>query len=77
MLTKEEVLQAFQTLPDKFDVNEAHEQLELLEGIRVGIEQAGNGQTISLEPMEARIASWRAKRLASKHPPTSEKLRLI
>lgn len=59
MLTKEQVLKSFQSLPDQFDEEEAHERIALLAAIREGIEDVDNGRTITLEEMKARIAAWR------------------
>ena len=58
MLTKNEVLKSIQSLPGKFQAEDAIEKIVLLEKIRIGIEQSKNKQVISKEEAKRKLKKW-------------------
>ena len=58
MLTKKDVLKSLKTLPNKFDAEEAIERIVLLEKIRIGIEQSGQGKVHTKEDAKKRLKKW-------------------
>ena len=58
MPTKEQMLKVIQELPANATVEDAMEQLYLLDKIERGIAQAEAGQTVSQEEARRRMAPW-------------------
>lgn len=60
MLTKEQVIESIKNMPeDKFeDIDILLERLIMIEKIYIGIEQADNGEVISLEELEKEMETW-------------------
>ena len=58
MTTKENLLQAVQTLPDDASIEDAMERLFLLAKIERGIQQADAGELIPHEKVKERMAKW-------------------
>jgi predicted transcriptional regulator len=56
--TKDQMLKAIQDLPAEATVQDAMEQLYLLDKIEQGIVQADAGQTVSQEEARRRMARW-------------------
>ncbi len=55
MLTKKEVMESLQSLPDKFEAETAIERIVFLEKIRIGLEQSDAGQVVSKEEARKRL----------------------
>ncbi len=58
MLTKAEVLKSLQSLPGKFQAEDAIEKIVLLEKIRIGMEQSKNGKVVSKEEAKRKLKKW-------------------
>jgi predicted transcriptional regulator len=58
MLTKSEVLKSINSLPGKFEAEDAIERIVLLEKIRLGIEQSKAGKVVSKEEAKKRLKKW-------------------
>jgi len=58
MLTKIEVLKSLQSLPGKFQAEEAIERIVLLEKIRIGLQQYDEGKVVSKEQARKHIKKW-------------------
>ena len=58
MLTKNEVIKSLQSLPEKFQAEEAIERIVFLEKIRIGIEQSENGKVLSKDKARKRLSKW-------------------
>ncbi len=58
MLTKKEVMESLQSLPDKFEAETAIERIVFLEKIRIGLEQSDAGQVVSKDEARKRLQKW-------------------
>ena len=58
MLTKSEVIKSLQTLPNKFQAEDAIERIILLEKIRIGLIQSEQGKVVSKEQTKKRLSKW-------------------
>jgi predicted transcriptional regulator len=58
MLTKKEVLESINSLPAKFDAEEAIEKIVLLEKIKIGLEQSAAGDVITKEEAKKKLKKW-------------------
>ncbi len=58
MLTKNEVIKSLQSLPDKFQAEDAIERIVFLEKIRIGLEQSDNGKVLSKDKAKKRLSKW-------------------
>jgi predicted transcriptional regulator len=58
MLTKNEVIKSLQTLPDKFQAEDAIERIVFLEKIRIGLEQSKNGKVLTKDKARKRLSKW-------------------
>ena len=58
MLTKSEVLKSLQSLPGKFQAEDAIEKIVLLEKIRIGMEQSKSGKVVSKEEAKRKLKKW-------------------
>jgi predicted transcriptional regulator len=61
MLTKNEVIKSLQSLPEKFQAEEAIERIVFLEKIRIGIEQSENGKVLNKDKAMKRLSKWLKK----------------
>jgi hypothetical protein len=52
MLSKKQVLKSLQTLPNRFEAEQAIEQIVLLEKSRVGLEQSEQGKVHAKEQVK-------------------------
>ena len=57
-MTKQEIIEALEALPDDATVEDAIEHLYLLYRIEKGIKQVEAGKTISHEEVKARMSKW-------------------
>ena len=58
MLTKKEVLESFDSLPKKFEAEEAIEKIIFLEKINIGLEQSKAGKVVSTADAKTRLKKW-------------------
>ena len=58
MLTKKEVLESFDALPQKFEAEDAIERIVLLEKIHIGLQQSKEGKVVSTEEAKLRMKKW-------------------
>jgi len=58
MLTRKEVLETINSLPQKFEAEDAIEKIVLLEKIRVGLEQSKSGDVVSTDEAKRRLKKW-------------------
>lgn len=58
MLTKSQVMKSLQTLPEKFQAEDAIERIVFLEKIRIGLMQSEQGQVVSKEQARKRLKKW-------------------
>jgi hypothetical protein len=58
MLSKIEVIKSLQSLPNKFQAEEAIERIVFLEKVRVGLEQSENGKVLTKEKARKRLSKW-------------------
>jgi len=58
MLVKEKVLEAIQSLPDKFSIDDLVERLIILEKIHIGLQQASEGKTLSNTEAKEKLKKW-------------------
>ena len=58
MLTKSEILKSLQSLPGKFQAEDAIEKIVLLEKIRIGMEQSKSGKVVSKEEAKRKLKKW-------------------
>ena len=57
-MTKQEILEAIQKLPDDATYDDAISELEYLRKIERGLAQANAGQLIPHEEVKKRLAKW-------------------
>ena len=58
MLTKKEVLESINSLPSKFEAEDAIERIVLLEKIHIGLAQSEAGEVVSMEDAKMRLKKW-------------------
>jgi hypothetical protein len=58
MLKKERVLDIVKALPDNFSAEELIDRIILLEKIETGLTQVANGEVVSDEELDERLAKW-------------------
>ncbi|MBI1781287.1 MAG: hypothetical protein HYR66_07945 [Sphingobacteriales bacterium] len=58
MLTKKDVIKSIESLPSKFEAEEAIERIVLLEKIRIGMEQSLLGKVLSKEEAKKHLKKW-------------------
>jgi predicted transcriptional regulator len=58
MITKNQVLETVQDMPDQIETKEIIDRLLLLEKINTGLAESKAGKTISDEELEDRLAQW-------------------
>jgi predicted transcriptional regulator len=58
MLTKEQLLQTINDLPDKFTLDDVLDRVILLDKIEQGLEQSKAGQTKSTEEAREKLNKW-------------------
>ena len=58
MLIKEKVLEALQSLPGEFSLDELVERLILLEKVEIALKQVEEGKTLSQEEAKEKMRKW-------------------
>jgi hypothetical protein len=61
MITPNQVIESFQTLPNNTSVEEMIERILVLEQIETAREQSRNGQVYSNNEVKAMVREWRKK----------------
>jgi|APCry4251928276_1046603.scaffolds.fasta_scaffold56445_1 predicted transcriptional regulator len=62
MLTKDLVYTSLQDLPDEFELDELIERLILVQKIKTGLGQIGEGKVKSHEEVKKMVEAWRKQR---------------
>jgi predicted transcriptional regulator len=57
-ITKQQLVQAMQSLPDDAGVEEALERLRFMQAVEEGLKQLDDGQSLSQDEVERRLARW-------------------
>lgn len=58
MLSKEKVIEAIQSLPDEFSIDDVVERLIVLHKIETGLQQVSAGKTISTQEAREQLQQW-------------------
>jgi hypothetical protein len=58
MLTKQQVLDAIEQMPDVFDTNELFERILLLKKIEEGRKQAREGNSYTMDEAKEKLGKW-------------------
>ncbi len=58
MLSKKEVMESFDTLPQEFEAEQAIERIILLKKIHIGLEQSEAGKVVSMADAKSRLGKW-------------------
>lgn len=58
-MTKQAVLEAIRTLPEKFDLDALVERLIFIEKVEEGLAQLDRGESKTQEEVEQLVKSWR------------------
>ncbi len=58
MLTKKEVLESMNSLPSRFEAEDAIERIVMLEKVRTGLAQSEAGKVVSTEDAKKRLKKW-------------------
>ena len=64
-MTKKEILNALDGLPENATIEDAMERLYILHRIERGLRQIEEGKTLTQEEVKAQLAKWMEKRLVS------------
>ena len=60
MITKDQIIQTVNDLPDNFSIEELIQKIILMEKIETGLEQSNNNQVVSNDEAKKRLAKWLA-----------------
>lgn len=58
MLVKEKVIEAIQSLPHQFSIDDVMEKLIVLEKIEIGLKQVEEGKVLSTQEAKAKMKKW-------------------
>jgi hypothetical protein len=58
MLTKSQVLKSLQTLPERFQAEDAIERIVFIEKVRIGLIQSEESKVMSKEHAKKRLKKW-------------------
>ncbi len=58
MLVKEKVLEAIQTLPEEFSIDDLVEKLVVLQKIEIGLQQVTAGKTLPTKKAKEKLQKW-------------------
>lgn len=58
MLIKEKVLEAIQSLPAQFSIDDLVERLIVLHKIETGLQQAAEGKTLTTQEAKEKLQKW-------------------
>ncbi len=60
MITKDQVIQTVNDLPDNFSAEELIQKIILLDKIEIGLKQSETGKVVTNEEAKKRLAKWLA-----------------
>ena len=58
MITKSQLIQTIEDMPEKFSIDDFLDKILLLQKIEVGLNQSENGETLSTEEAKERLSKW-------------------
>ena len=58
MLVKEKVIEAIQSLPSQFSIDDVVEKLIVLEKIEIGLKQVTEGKVLSTQEAKEKMKKW-------------------
>ena len=58
MLTKKQLHETINELPDKFSIDDLLDRLLLIQKIEIGLEQSENGQTKTTKEAKQKLSKW-------------------
>lgn len=58
MLVKEKVLEAIQSLPDQFSIDDVVEKLIVLQKIEIGLQQVSEGKIVTTKEAKEKLKRW-------------------
>ena len=58
MLVKEKVIEAIQSLPSQFSIDDVVEKLIVLEKIEMGLKQVTEGKVLSTQEAKEKMKKW-------------------
>ena len=58
MITKEQVINSINSLPDSVSVDDIIDNIILLAKIDIGLEQSANGQVLTEEELDKKLSKW-------------------
>ncbi len=58
MLVKEKVIEAIQSLPSQFSIDDVVEKLIVLEKIEIGLKQVAEGKVLSTQEAKEKMKKW-------------------
>jgi hypothetical protein len=58
MLVKEKVIEAIQSLPPQFSIDDVVEKLIVLEKIEIGLKQVTEGKVLSTQEAKEKMKKW-------------------
>ena len=56
MITKSQLIQTIEDMPEKFSIDDFLDKILLLQKIEVGLNQSENGETLSIEQAKERLS---------------------
>jgi len=58
MITKSQLIQTIEDMPEKFSIDDFLDKILLLQKIEAGLNQSENGETLSTEEAKERLSKW-------------------
>ncbi|MCG2591096.1 hypothetical protein [Rhodohalobacter sulfatireducens] len=58
MISKKNVIQGLEKLPDHFSIDDLLDQLLLIEKVELGLQQSKNNETVSTEEAKKKLDKW-------------------
>ena len=58
MLTKKRIINAIESLPDNFSIDEVIDRIVLLQKIEIGLEQSEKGETYTHAEAKKKLKKW-------------------
>ena len=58
MITKEQVINSINSMPDSVSVDDIIDNIILLAKIDIGLEQSANGQVLTEEELDKKLSKW-------------------
>ena len=58
MITKSQLIQTIEDMPEKFSIDDFLDKILLLQKIEAGLNQSENGETLSTEEGKERLSKW-------------------